>query len=185
MNLRPEILGMATISWTIQVKKPRSRSAPTTIIIPTRKRITSRAEDCTNSGIDSELVITSTASPRKAIASRKPQNISVPRMIATKTAQAVDCCRLSPNTVSPVTPSAAAAVTITANRVIICRSGNGLKSSASSMESPPIPRKVWHRSRAWRPRRANCRCGRRPAIRRRGESETIWPAAPRAHPRKP
>ena len=57
--------------------------------MPTRNRITSNEEEVTNCGMFSEFVKISTASPRKAIASRKPQKNSVPKMIPTKTAQAV------------------------------------------------------------------------------------------------
>lgn len=89
MNFLPEIFGIETISCTTQVKKPRSRSAPTTIIMPTRNRMTSSAEDCTNWAIESEFVQISTASPRKAIARRKPQKKSVPMMIARNTPTAV------------------------------------------------------------------------------------------------
>ena len=50
---------------------------------------TSSEEEVTNCGMFSEFVKISTASPRKAIASRKPQKNSVPKIIPTKTAQAV------------------------------------------------------------------------------------------------
>ena len=51
--------------------------------------MTSSAEDCTNWAIESEFVQISTASPRKAIARRKPQKKSVPMMIARNTPTAV------------------------------------------------------------------------------------------------
>ena len=89
MNFIPEIFGIDTINCTIHVKNPRSRSAPTIIIMPTRNRITSSAEDCTKVAMSSELEQIRTESPRNAIARRMFQKSSVPRMIARKTATAV------------------------------------------------------------------------------------------------
>ena len=90
MNFRPLSFGMDTISCTIQVKKPRSRKAPTITIMPTRNMITSREDELTKVGMSSDLLKIRTARPRNATASRNSQKNRVPKMMEMNTAQAVD-----------------------------------------------------------------------------------------------
>jgi len=91
MNFFPLILGIDTISCTIQVKNPRSLSAPTMIIIPTRKSITGSSDDVTKLSSVSDFVNINTASPINAIASLKFQKKRVPRIIERKTEHETDC----------------------------------------------------------------------------------------------
>ena len=86
-NFQPDRFGIDTINWTIQVKNPRSRSAPTTTIMPTRNKITFNSLYFTKCGTSSERLNISTASPRNATASRKFQKNSVPKIMPMKTPQ--------------------------------------------------------------------------------------------------
>ena len=110
INLRLFKLGMDTINWTIQVKNPRSRNAPTMTIMPTRNMITSSEDEVIKVGISIDLLKINTANPRKATANRKPQKKSVPKMMEIKTAQAVDCAEvIAPDATppKPINPAAA------------------------------------------------------------------------------
>ena len=91
INFLPVNLGIDTISWTIQVKKPKSLNAPTIIIIPTKNMITSKDEDMTKRGMFKDPDKISTARPKKAIANLKVQKNNVPKIIAIKTPQAKAC----------------------------------------------------------------------------------------------
>ena len=113
MNFIPERFGISTISCTIHVKKPRSRSAPTITIMPTRNRITSSEDDCTKCGMSSEPVKIRTARPRNASARRNFQKNSVPMMRPMNTAHATAWCDSSAWEKKPPRPT----VRLTASRI--------------------------------------------------------------------
>jgi hypothetical protein len=88
-NFTPVNLLILKINSTIQAKKPDSFNKPTSIIIPTRKRITSNEANFITFSKSMVLVISKKEVPINAKPRRKSQKRSVPRIEAEKIDTAV------------------------------------------------------------------------------------------------
>ena len=85
------IFFLLMISWITHVRKPRSFSTPTMIIMPTRNRMMSSSVPISICFSDIALQATSSATPMNATPTRRSQKSSVVEMTAENTASVSAC----------------------------------------------------------------------------------------------
>ena len=112
VNDTPVILFRLMIAWMIHVRKPRSFSTPTMIIMPTRNRMMSSSAPRTMDLSVIALQATSNATPMNATPTRRSQKRSVVEMTDENTASVRACVEFvaspasSPPNVTPHTINA-------------------------------------------------------------------------------